>query len=53
MTKRKGNVFPPGRPKGKCAPTGGSELHEVKSLGAISFTDRVAAQYLVKSAELL
>ena len=26
--------FPPGRPKEKSAPSGGSELHEVKSVGA-------------------
>ena len=28
------NVFPPGRPKGKCAPSGGSEAHAVASVGA-------------------
>jgi len=27
-------VSPPGRPKGKCAPSGGSEPHEVGSVGA-------------------
>ena len=30
-------VFPPGRPKEKCAPSGGSALHEVKSVGANNF----------------
>ncbi len=28
------NVFPSGRPKGKCAPSGGSEAHAVASVGA-------------------
>ena len=28
------NFFPPGRPKGKCAPSGGSEAHAVASVGA-------------------
>ena len=27
-------VFPLGRPKGKCAPSGGSVVHEVTSVGA-------------------
>ena len=27
-------VFPPGRPKEKCAPSGGSAVHEVTSVGA-------------------
>ncbi|WP_372827589.1 biotin carboxylase N-terminal domain-containing protein, partial [Polaromonas sp.] len=30
-------VFPPGRPKEKCAPSGGSEPHEVGSVGAPAF----------------
>ena len=29
------DVFPQGRPKEKCTPSGGSALHEVKSVGAL------------------
>ncbi len=28
-------IFPQGRPKGKSAPSGGSEPHEVGSMGAL------------------
>ena len=30
-----GAIFPPGRPKEKTAPSGGSAVHEVTSVGAI------------------
>ena len=32
-----GQVFPPGRPKGKCAPSGGSALHAVSERGGLIF----------------